>query len=488
MKSPLRTLAVVATLSFSHYLQAGIVTNSQDGGPGSLRAAIAAAINGEMITFAQNLNGATITLVSGELTITGKQLAIDASTLAAGVTLSGNDSHRIFLIIGNANVTLRKLAIRDGSAPAPSPGGGAIAVAESHLKMFDCSVRDSFATYNGGGILLALGTIASFDRCRVVGNVASSLGFGGGVFISGATSTVFRNCLISDNSNPLGGGLSVSNSSPSLINCTIEGNSGGGVRNNSTADPVLANCIIWGNFTSGSESTASQQVGNFNSSNPVISFSLIQGASGPGSFGDGNSTTWGSGNLNGALNPKFALEMAAPFPPFAAGDLPLLVSSPALNVGSNLADIGSMDLAGNPRIKDTTVDLGAFEGGFVTFGLLHPLLAPNDDANQNGASNLQEYGMGFNPSSTTYSGVLPALTRNDGMLSLTFNQRSNALDVVMIMETSIDLVSPWTVMMEGAHFSSPTSNATTSDRNLIKLTLNSSDPKRFYRQAFTQGN
>ena len=46
------------------------VTNTNDSGAGSLRAAIAAAANGDTIDFAPALNGQTITLTSGALTIT----------------------------------------------------------------------------------------------------------------------------------------------------------------------------------------------------------------------------------------------------------------------------------------------------------------------------------------------------------------------------------------------------------------------------------
>lgn len=485
------TLAIVTTAGSAPCLQAGIVTNNLNDGSGSLRAAIATALNGETITFAQELNGATITLTTGELSITGKQLTIDASSLAAGVSLSGNDLHRILLITGNSNVTLSKLDIRNGSAPAPSPGGGAIATAESQLHMSDCTIRDSFATYNGGGILLALGTTSTFDRCRIVGNTASNLGFGGGVFISGAFSTLFRNCVITGNSNPLGGGLSVSNSSPNLVNCTIEGNSGGGIRNNGNSDPTLENSIIWGNSTSGPGSTASQQVGNYNNSNPVVSSSLIQGASGPGSFADGNSTIWGTGNLDGTLesnDPKFATEIAPPSNPRPEGDLPLLATSPALNVGNNLADVGTVDLAGSPRIQDSTVDLGAFEGGFVTFGSLYPSLSPSEDANHNGIPNLQEYAMGFDPSAATNSGVQPTLSRDGGFSFLTVNQRSNALDITAALQTSTDLVSPWTAMIENVHYTLVISTPATTDRNIVKFQLNTSDPQRFYRQGFIESN
>src|SRR5215472_7882929 len=46
------------------------VLNNHDSGPGSLRAAIAAASSGQTINFAPSLDGQTITLTSGELDIT----------------------------------------------------------------------------------------------------------------------------------------------------------------------------------------------------------------------------------------------------------------------------------------------------------------------------------------------------------------------------------------------------------------------------------
>src|SRR6516165_8714141 len=53
------------------------VLNNHDSGPGSLRAAIAAANSGDTIDFAPSLTGQTIKLTGGELVI-AKSLNIDA--------------------------------------------------------------------------------------------------------------------------------------------------------------------------------------------------------------------------------------------------------------------------------------------------------------------------------------------------------------------------------------------------------------------------
>src|SRR5262249_34533694 len=68
------------------------VQNNQDSGPGSLRAQIAAAHNGDAINFASSLTGKTITLSSGELYI--KHNLTITGPGAANLTISGgNKSH-----------------------------------------------------------------------------------------------------------------------------------------------------------------------------------------------------------------------------------------------------------------------------------------------------------------------------------------------------------------------------------------------------------
>jgi hypothetical protein len=113
-----------------------VVYSSADSGPGTLRAAIAAAnaTSGKTIDFVTLLVGQTITLTSGELLITSS-LTIDGLTTssgAPGVTVSGNDASRVFDIEGlysAINVSLSNLNIIDGSASdsapyLPNAGGG----------------------------------------------------------------------------------------------------------------------------------------------------------------------------------------------------------------------------------------------------------------------------------------------------------------------------------------------------------------------------
>lgn len=480
----IHTLAICATaLGSSLQLQAGTVTNTDDSGPGSLRDAISAAINGEVIDFAPALNGATITLTSGHLLISRLVVSIDASSLASGLTISGNHLSRIFTINGASNVTIRNITIRDGKAVDET--GGGLFLAGGNLEMFDCVVIGCHATNNGGGINLGFGVTATLERCRIIGNSASNSGFGGGIFIGGASSTLIRNCVIAGNLNPLAGGLGLANTSPSIVNCTIQGNSGFGLRCDDNSNPELVNTIIWGN-SSTSGTTAEQQLKSITSL-PQISYSLVQGAAGSASFGAGNPVSWGPGNLNGDIpgsNPKFADAKNSQSAPYSGSDLRLLSASPALDVGNSLADPGSLDVAGAPRIQSSIVDLGAYEGGFAIFSSLYPTLDPAADENQNGIPNFVEYGMGFDPTSSSNPTPAPVLSHDGSSSILTVNQRSNALDLDHILQTSTTLEAPWSNLIENVHYSLLSSTPTSSGRIQMVFSLISTEPRRFYRQGF----
>ena len=480
------TFVFLVAIGLIQVLPGSTVSNSNDSGPGSLRNAIASAVNGETIDFNPALNGATITLTSGSLAITGLTVEIDATSLADGVSLSGNNLSRVLLITGSSNATLRNLRIRNGQATEGN--GGGVFLATGNLVMVGCTVSNCFSTYNGGAMFLAFGTTSTFDRCRVVANTAGNLGYGGGFVVSGAASTLIRNCIVSGNSNPFGGGIYTSNSSPALVNCTIQGNSGGGLRNESNADPVITNSIIWGNTNTGN--IASQQIKNTNGSNPTISHSLIQGASGSASFADGDSTVWASGNLNGETlgnDPKFASAISGASAPHSGGDLRLLATSPALNIGNNLANVGPLDFAGTQRIKSGVVDFGSYEGGYVTFASLYPSLSQLGDENRNGISNYLEYCMGFNPSGTNALPA-PSLSKAGNITLLTVNRRSNALDFTSVVQTNVTLNGQWSPIARNIHFTTVAATSVTADRDSLVYQLITTEPRRFYRQAFSGVN
>lgn len=114
-----------------------LVTNSNDSGTGSLRAAVDAANTAggtNLITFAANVLGTTLTLSTNDtnnpLTLGPTALVVSATdnltiqASGAGVTLSGNNSHRVFGVLAGGSLTIQDLTITGGMAQGGNGGSG----------------------------------------------------------------------------------------------------------------------------------------------------------------------------------------------------------------------------------------------------------------------------------------------------------------------------------------------------------------------------
>jgi hypothetical protein len=139
-----------------------VVTNNTDAAPGSLRAAFATASSGanagipNVITFAAGLNGAAITLASELVVDDADEVVVDASSLAAGLTIDGGLNPNRVLTVGGSvfsitpRLTLRKLTLTGGSATG---SGGAINCTPfGMLTMSRCTISGNTATGGGGAL------------------------------------------------------------------------------------------------------------------------------------------------------------------------------------------------------------------------------------------------------------------------------------------------------------------------------------------------
>ena len=97
-----------------------VTSAADDGSSGTLRSVIASASPGDTITFANSLRGDTITLTKGELNITQ---SLDIEGLGADqLSVSGNNSSRVFEVAAGLSVTISGLTVTDGYAL--DQGGG----------------------------------------------------------------------------------------------------------------------------------------------------------------------------------------------------------------------------------------------------------------------------------------------------------------------------------------------------------------------------
>ncbi len=159
--------------AFDHQSGSCEVSNTQDSGEGSLRHAVQTDACSE-ITFASTLNGQSITLTSGQLTI-NRDLVVTGPG-ADLLTVSGNNSSRVFEIgsfgaTQQPTVTISGLTITDGSAGF---GGGIFnygTLALTHSTVSGNSAQTGGGVWNGGALQLTSSTVS--------GNSADN---GGGIY------------------------------------------------------------------------------------------------------------------------------------------------------------------------------------------------------------------------------------------------------------------------------------------------------------------
>jgi len=246
------------------------VLNTADSGAGSLRAAIAAAQSGDRIVFDPGLDGQTIMLTSGELAI-NQSLDIEGRG-ADKLTVSGNDSSRVFSVGSGVSVDIDDLTITHGRA---ANGGG---------------------IWNPGGTLtLSHDVIADNQALGAPGSRAQ----GGGVFNQGGTLTVEDTTF---SANVVMGGTTLTGTN------TTQGQ-GGGLASDLGATTTVSHSVFADNRAIGGDGAPGVMGSNggggglWNRSGSVLTishstFSHNQGIGGAGGAGQAG----GSGNGGGLQN------------------------------------------------------------------------------------------------------------------------------------------------------------------------------------------
>jgi hypothetical protein len=208
------------------------VTNNLDSGAGSLRAEIAAANPGDTIAFAPGLDGQTIRLTSGELTVT-RSLSIQGPG-AGLLAISGGDAWRVFEVSGTItagpNVLLSGLTITAGNGrggPVDSDGGGGVLNRNgSTLTISGCTLSNNHDDTAGGAVSNYFATLKVINS-TLSGNAvteANGLGEGGAVSSVGGGSVSLTGCALSDNHADYGGAVYDANTTMTVGGCALSGN------------------------------------------------------------------------------------------------------------------------------------------------------------------------------------------------------------------------------------------------------------------------
>ena len=280
----------------------------------------------------------TITLGGGQLELSD---AVSIRGPASGVTISGNNQSRVFLIDGGVTATLTNLTITGGNAGVYDGGG---INNEGTLSLSGCTVSGNTGV-NGGGLIN--NGMATLTGCTVANNTAADRGGG----IDNTGTLTLTNSTVARNSANQGGGLAHFGVA-TLSDCTVAGNSadqGGGIANGGNL--TLANTIVAGNVNVySSTSTIPDDI-----EGPVLAnFSLIESTTG---------TTFSARSANDITGKD---PLLAPYNP-QNHTYALLPGSPAIDHGANALAVGAngkaltSDQRGFARKVGTSVDIGADE-------------------------------------------------------------------------------------------------------------------------------
>lgn len=303
--------------------------------------------------------------------------------------------------------------------------GGAVNAKKFNKLRFSNCLFSNNISYKNGGAIYCWNSNIKIDHCDFINNAAGTeikYGYGGAICLEYSNAKVYHNNFTNNSSTGVGGGLSFEYSNPdieanvfynnfsaiggglcclrsdkgnSIVNNLFDNNSatffGGGVAfleahalftNNTVvnnlsmyagglyfnleAKPIIKNNIVWNNTVSSPEGS---QVYIFDVySAPEFYYNNIEG--GFEEFGgEGVGVFIGVYDNNININPQFAELSEFPYS--------LLVGSPCINSGTPdtlglLLPI--MDLAGNNRIKEDTIDMGCYENqggmGFSDLAML----------------------------------------------------------------------------------------------------------------------
>ena len=260
------------------------------------------------------------------------------------------------------------ITIKGGHADGVNEQGGGILVEGNNSKggvyiIRRCFFIENYATR--GGALYVNNQVNNtnnneclIDRCGFFNNAAGQRGTavneGGAIYLAGAGTVV--NCAVFNNEN---GGIYLANRAAKVINSTVTRNTASGI--DGTGHEVR-NTVIWGNSTLPSDNARPNfqncaypeaKAENTNTGNNVYLAAKNNEEKGP---------HFSSPSLKTGFDTDFTLSASNRYPLWTWEPIE---ATPLVDAGDNQAydeaGYGNVDLNGDPRVQNGTIDIGAFE-------------------------------------------------------------------------------------------------------------------------------
>lgn len=276
--------------------------------------------------------------------------------------------------------------------------GGGILINGASGTISNCIFEDNASGRNGGGIFVfswvdVNDVTLTLENCTFNENTAGNLGGGLGLVATDSIQAVARNCIFQNNSSLTGAAVGMSvfvdgestfteNANILFENCLIAGNVGNEAMGIQQIGPIqLLNCTIarndCGSINIGSQSALEIQNSIFY--NP--GYEEYTGSTGTAVISNGGNLI-----LDNSLDALLLPTDKSGIPPELDSDYFPTNGSPLVNAGINDGVTAAFDLAGNPRIQQGFVDIGAYESSFPT--AIHEILAEEVTFSPNPATHI----------------------------------------------------------------------------------------------------
>jgi parallel beta-helix repeat protein len=274
----------------------------------------------------------------------GIYLETDSNATITNCTICGNSAlwygGGIYCESSTPTITKSTIGGALGGNWADDTGGG-ICFYIASPRVTNCVITNNWAVITGGGIECWNNSSPAIINCLIANNITTSTDTGAGN----------------------GGGIDCyDNSDATISNCTIANNSAtndGGGMSFAVCAPVLNNTIVWGNIADSDTSGAGlgNQIYTWRSVTAPCTVTL--------NYSDYADNTLNSNNIagSGTVTATNCIVSDPLFVAAGSGNYRLQSVSPCIDIGSNaLVPAGvTTDLDGNPRIRNSAVDIGAYE-------------------------------------------------------------------------------------------------------------------------------
>ncbi|HTR82123.1 MAG TPA: T9SS type A sorting domain-containing protein [Bacteroidota bacterium] len=296
------------------------------------------------------LDGFVITGGGGATDIGGGGIELlFASPMLSNLIITGNNSGTNSTDFGGGLYT-------DGGTPVltnvtfsgnQTAGNGGGMYNSGAASLSNCTFTGNTAV-NGGGLYNDASSVPSMTNIIFRNDTASSLGGG---FYDNGNALLLQDILFDGNYATLGGGgmCNVQSGNSTFVNVTLYGNSskyGGGMFFTNSSSARILNTIFWDDAAT----TSGSEVYNTSSGTVEVSHSILLGGLTGAGVGP-NTLTDGGHNIDS--DPLFTSP--------GSHDFTLMGSSLAIDSGYDTLVTATTDLAGNSRISNGTIDIGAYE-------------------------------------------------------------------------------------------------------------------------------